>query len=250
MKKLELSQGVVQYIFEPIEDLCYGSNVIVLIDSDKAILIDTGYEYQTEEVMKDLDRQGITIEGVIISHFHQAHMQGLSKLRGIPVYGSNYYMYTIEKGISAEEADLYRPTIPVDKSLKVDFGRHQLELIRNEGHTACTLLIKINQQFLYTADELIYSPEGELVLPRVTKNNLINHYVSVHNLKNLSNYVFVPGHGNAIYEQGKLLGDIKNVCRYLCEILSNDDRITYEQATAKCTCNFLHREQHEKLYQA
>jgi glyoxylase-like metal-dependent hydrolase (beta-lactamase superfamily II) len=248
MKKVELAGGIYQYIFEPVADTLYGNNIIAVIRGNGAILIDAGYEFQTEEVKKDLASTNISIEGVIISHFHEGHIQGVKSLQGITVYGSSYYHHTLDQWVSAADRGYYIPTEKVDKTRKILFGEHMLELIHNPGHTLCTLLVKIDNRFLYVADELIYATEGEPVLPYLTKSDIINHYVSVHNLSKLINYCFIPGHGAMKCDQSDIIKDIKNICHYLCEILSNDEEIPVEQATRSCSCPFVHTERHENVY--
>ncbi|MBP1754993.1 MAG: hypothetical protein H6Q59_1391 [Firmicutes bacterium] len=248
MEKIELSVGIIQYKFDPVEDVLYGNNVIAILSGDKAILIDTGYDFQTEEVRKDLIESGISIEEVIVSNFQKEHVQGMKLLGGITIYGSQYYQPALNQWASAEEQNYYEPTIKIDKSRKIIFGDQVLELIHNPGQSICTLLIKINEKYLYIADELMYATTGEPLLPRVTKHSIINYYVSVHNLAKLSNYIFLPGHGDVIFEQHKIIADTKNVCYYLCEILSHDEEITVEQATKNCKCTFLHTGWHENVY--
>ncbi len=248
MKKVELAQGVYQYLFEPAADTLYGNNVIAVIYGNRAILIDTGYAFQAEEVKRDLASSNISIEGVILSHFHEGHIQGIKSLPGITVYGSSYYQHTLDQWVSAGDRKYYIPTEKVEKTRRILFGDHVLELIHNPGHTICTLLVKIDEQFLYVADELVYAVGQEPVLPNLTKDDIINHYVSVHNLSKLSNYCFIPGHGAAVREQADIIRDIKNICHYLCEVLSNDEEIPVEQATRSCTCVFVHTEWHENVY--
>lgn len=248
MEKVKLSQEIFQYIFEPVGNVHYGNNIIAVINGNKAMLIDAGYEFQAKEVIEDLNKNKILIDSVIISHFHDDHMQGLKLLQGVTVYGSSYYQQTLSRWTPVEEQSYYIPTVTVDKNLKFTYGYHTIELIHNAGHSICTLLVKINNEFLFVADELMYSPTGEPLLPSATKDDIINHYVSVHNLRKLSNYIFIPGHGNVIKGQLTIERDAKNVCRYLCEVLSHDEEITVEQATVKCTCSFLHKEWHENVY--
>ncbi len=250
MKKTELSKGVIQYTFEPIEDKKYGNNVIAILNGDKAFIIDTGYSNQTEKVESDLGNAGISIEGVIVSHYHMGHIHGLRMLTGVSVYGSSYYQVTLNQWMPLEEQKYYIPTVKIDKNQKIVFGEHVLELIHNPGHSLCTLLVKIDEQFLYIADELIYAPEGQQVLPRVTKNDIINHYVSVHSLERYSRYVIIPGHGVAIRDPQQIVRDTKNVCHYLCEILSHDDEITVDEAMKNCRPQFLHPEWHENVYKS
>ncbi len=197
---------------------------------------------------KDLIEAGITIEGVIVSNFHKEHIQGRKLLGDVTIYGSQYYQPALNVWLSAEEQRYYEPTIKIDKAREIIFDDQVLELLPNPGQSICTLLIKINEKYLYIADELMYATSGELLLPRVTKHNIINCYVSVHNLAKLSSYIFLPGHGDAICEQHKIIADTKNVCHYLCEILSHDEEITIEQATINCKCTFLHTDWHENVY--
>lgn len=248
MKKIELSMGIFQYKFDSVEDVLYGNNIIAVISGDKAILIDTGYNFQTEEVRKDLMASGITIEGVVVSNFSKEHIQGMKLLEGVSIYGSQYYQPALNQWVSPEEQKYYEPTVKIDKSRKIIFGDQVLELLHNPGHSICTLLIKINETYLYISDELMYATTGELLLPRVTKQSIINYYVSVHNLAKLSNYIFLPGHGDAVVEKHKIIADTKNVCHYLCEVLSHDEEITVEQATQNCKCTFLHTDWHENVY--
>jgi glyoxylase-like metal-dependent hydrolase (beta-lactamase superfamily II) len=247
MKKIELAQGIIKYVFEPRFQQHFGNNVIALIDEDKALLIDTGLEDQTKEVITDLKKSNITVDKVVISHFHRSHMQGLKILQGIAIYGNVHYKQTLDMWIPKEEHQYYTPNILVEKNLTIKFGTHKIELIQNPGHSLCTLLVKINDEFVYIADELIFGITGEPVLPRITKNDIINHYISVHNLNKYSQYIFIPGHGE-IVDQSNITNEIQNVCRYLCEILSNDDKISVEEATQKCSCSFLHQEWHENVY--
>jgi glyoxylase-like metal-dependent hydrolase (beta-lactamase superfamily II) len=249
MKKIELSRGIIQYIFEAKAQQYYGKNIIALINEDKALLIDTGLEDQTEEVVKDLKESNITIEKVIISHFHNNHMQGLKILPDVTVYGSSHYKQTLDLWTPPEEHQYYKPTVLIDKRLVLKFGNHNIEMLQNPGHSLCTILVKINDEFLYIADELIFSNTGEPILPRVTKSDIINHYISAHNLIKCSQYTFIPSHGMVISDPNNIVEETKNVCRYLCEILSNDDKITVEEATKNCSCTFLHKEWHEDLYQ-
>jgi glyoxylase-like metal-dependent hydrolase (beta-lactamase superfamily II) len=248
MKKIELSQGIIQYLFEPVPGQCYSNNIVALLNEDKAILIDTGYEYQALKVAEDLKDNNIIIEKVIISHFHRGHVGGLKVLSGVDVYGSSQYNQTLSLWTTPEDIEYYTPTLLVDKNLKIRFGTHEIELIQNPGHTLCTILIKINNQYLHIADELTFTNTGESILPRITKNDVINSYISVHNLKRYSNYTLIPGHGNAINNPDLVDDKVRNVCHYLCEILSHDDYITFEEATQKCTCTFYHDGWHDNVY--
>jgi glyoxylase-like metal-dependent hydrolase (beta-lactamase superfamily II) len=249
MEKQELFQGMIQYSFDPKPDQHFGNNIIALINNKQALLIDTGYEQQAKEVMDDLNKMGIRIEKVIISHFHEDHMQGLKSLPGVTVYGSCHYIKTLNLWTAKEEQIHYTPTILVHKNMAIDFGPFHIIMNENPGHSLCTMLININDEFLYVADEMMFSASGTPILPCITRNDIINSYVSVHNLRKYSHLAMIPGHGRLISDKECIESMIKNICLYFCEILSHDDRLSYEQATKWCTCDFLHKEYHENLYQ-
>ncbi len=248
MKKVELARGIYQFIFEPTAQFQYGNNIVAVLRGKKALLIDAGLEFQMAEVAEELNRDGIYVEGVILSHFHQGHVRGIKALQGVTIYGSCYYRQTLELWCPPEEWNYYTPTIQVGKGKRIKYGSHVIELLSNPGQTICTLMVRIDEEFLYIADELTYSSDSVLVLPRVTKDNLINHYVSVYNLAKYSNATIIPGHGRAITDSERIEKDIDDVCQYLCEIISHDEVLSVEQATSKCACCFLHTEWHQNAY--
>ncbi len=223
MKKVELARGIYQFIFEPTDNSQYGNNIIAVLRGKKALLIDAGFEFQMVQVIEELSRERVIVEGVILSHFHQGHTEGLKVLQGVTVYGSSYFKQTLEQWCPVEDMKHYTPTIMIERIKRIKYGSHMIEIISNPGQTICTLMIRIDDNILYVADELIYSAEEILVLPNVTKENMINLYVSVHNLSKFSQATIVPGHGPAITDSVKLEQDIRNICHFLSEIISHEE---------------------------
>lgn len=248
MVKVQLDRGIYQFIFEPVANFRYGNNIIAILRGKKALLIDTGYEFQVQQVIEELNKEEVSVEGVILSHYHQGHIQGLRSLQGVTVYGSSYYQQTLEQWCPVEEMNYYTPTILIERMKRIRYGSHILEIISNPGQTICTLMIRIDNNFLYIADEVIYSAEGDLVLPRVTKDNIINLYVSANSLGKFSKATIIPAHGLSITDPTKIEQDIRDICLYLCEILSHEEELSVEQATSKCACCFLHTERHQNAY--
>lgn len=248
MLKRELSPGIIEYIFEPKQGQHFGNRITALIDEDKVILIDTGYKHQTIEVAKDLNENHLEIEKVIITHFHDDHMEGLKVLPNLCVYGSSYYQNTLDRWTPKEEHRYFIPTVLVEESHKIQFGRHQIEMIGFPGHSICTLLVKINDEYVHIADELMFSNNGEPLLPCITKEEVKSQFESITKLRAYMNYTFILGHGDSIKDKSQIENAIENTSLYLKKILSNSDEITFTEATKECTCTFLHKEWHENVY--
>ena len=107
MIKKELSAGIILYMFPPTTSK-FGFNIVAVIDGDKAVLIDAAYENQAQQVLEDLAASGITIDKIIISHFHADHLFGINALPDVPIYGGSRYEETLvfEKS-TAEEVKKY-----------------------------------------------------------------------------------------------------------------------------------------------
>jgi len=248
MLKKELEPGIVQYIFNPLPGKHFGNSITALINGNKVLLIDTAYEEQALLVLEDLDSDGLIIEKIIISHFHDDHMRGLKVLPKISVYGSTHYKTTLDLWTEIEDHKYFIPTIFIEEQYSIDFGKHHLTLIPFPGHSLCTILIKINEQYIHIADELMFSIEGKPLLPSTDPNCIDRHIKSLYKLKEYSSYILLPSHGLEISGSQKIENEINNRIAYFDAILSSNKRISYEEAIENCDCQFLHSEWHEYVY--
>jgi len=253
MLKKELEPGIIHYIFSPRNERNYfADSIITVIDEGKAILIDVGYEDEAQQVIDDLSVNGITIDKIVISHFHADHLWGVNVLPDIPFYGGVRYKETlIAEGCSEEEIKKYTPTVTIDKPMILKFGRHELELIPIpiSGHAVCTIFIKINRQFLQIGDEMMFSVDGQQILPYLCdlcdgKKDIRGQIKVLDKLENYSEFTIIPAHG-PVFEGGILQGYIQNLKIYLNAVLESKGKISYEQAVKNCDYLFLHSNWHE-----
>jgi len=237
MNKIQLSNDVIQYMFPPrSETSLVGYNIVAVIDGDKALLIDVAFEDYAKQAMDDLSAEGITVYKIIITHFHSDHYSGLQALPNIPFLGSIRFHETFAfYKTSEEEIRKYTPTTTVDTSTTIEFGRHKLELIPAPGHSVDTLLVKINDQFLCVADELVFANSGEQTLPYLCagKSDAKIQMDALDNLEKYSHLTMIPGHGPA-FEGQKVASSIKNLRAYLKTIIETDGNVTYEDAVKNC----------------
>jgi len=242
MLKKELSPEIIQYIFPTrSKGAHYGDNITAVVHEDKAILVDVGFEDEMRQVIDDLYANGITIDKVIISHFHDDHMEGLKLLPNASVYGSSRFQETLNMWTKKEEHKYFTPTVAVTEPTTIEFGRHTLEIILLPGHSVCTVLVNINGQFLHVADEIMYSPDGRPILPSIeSRGNIKRQLESWSKIKDYQDFTIIPGHG-AAFDGSKLQADLQNRIAYAEAILAAGELpLTYEEAVRSCDCEFLH----------
>ncbi|MCB2297986.1 MBL fold metallo-hydrolase [Clostridium tagluense] len=248
MLKRELIPGIIQYMFQPLPGNHFGNSITALINDNKVLLIDTGYENQALLVLQDMKSNGLYIEKIIISHFHDDHMQGLKVLPRKSLYGSKHYKTTLDLWTEREEHKYFIPTTLIEEQFRIKFGKHQLTLIPFPGHSLCTIIIKINEQYIHIADELMFSNDGTPLLPSTDPNCIKRHLESLNRLKEYSAYTLLPSHGLQISGKGKIEKEINNRIAYFNAILSSNRRISYEEAIQDCDCEFLDSKSHKYVY--
>lgn len=249
MLKTNLSEEIIRYTFDPLPGKHFGNSIIALIDGHKALLIDTAYGFQALEVLDDIRNNGMDIAGIIISHFHDDHMQGLKVLPNAPIYGSEHYEATLEMWTEREEHKYFVPTVLIKDTTPIKFGKHDISLIPFPGHSKCTVITKIGDRYIHVADEIMFSNEGRPILPSADPNRVERHINSLKALKHYNNRIFIPGHGMEFGGSSKINKEIDNRIAYFNAILSSSRKITYEEAVKDCDCEFLHSEWHKYVYE-
>ena len=246
MKIKELREDIIHYIFEPRPNRNWSESVIVIFYDNKAILIDAGFDYQIEKVLADLKKREIAIEKIIITHFHDDHMEGLKIGPKVPIYGSHRFQETLDKWTPKHEHHIFTPTVVIDKPQELTFGKHKLTLIPLPGHSVCGMLVNINDEFLHVVDEIMFSPDGVPMLPSADGNDFKRHLESLDELRVYCGKfsTIVPGHG-PVFNGEQLEEEIEKRYAYIKAMVKSNGNISYEEATKDCGCTFVHSEWHE-----
>ena len=237
MQKKELADGIIHYTFPPRrETSCFGDGIVAVVDDNEAVLIDAGYEDEAALVLDDLNKNGITIVGLVISHFHADHFHGMRVLPKVPVYGGAHYEETLVfEGYLKDAIVQCAPSIPIDKPTTIKVGKHALELIPIVGHSVCTMFVKIDDRFLYIADEIMFSTDGRLMLPYLCagKSDIEQQLAAHKQLKDYAGLTIIPAHGPA-FDGCNLQDYVRNLGIYLDAVLTSDGKVTYEDAVKNC----------------
>ena len=245
MLKQIISDGIIRYDFPASPGRHDGTNIYAVWEGDKVILIDAGYIPQAQQVLDDLMDKGFSIEGVVISHFHEDHMEGLQVLPKTTVYGGAAYQTTLDTWTEKDEHHYYTPAVPVRDTYTIALGGHTLVLIPFPGHSQCTLLTMIDDTYLHIADEMLFSDTGEPILPCPERYCIGRHVESLNRLKAYDQYILLPAHGLPLSGAARIRREIDNRAAYLRAVLCFDGEISYEEAIRKCDCSFLHSEWHK-----
>jgi len=196
-------------------------------------------------VMLRLEEAGVdytAVDGILVSHFHPDHVMGLKALPRVPVYGSARFEETVCHYTDEGERRLFTPTEPVIDGTRFTFGRLDLAFRLAPGHSPCSMYTLIGDRFLHVADNIMTSPTGQDVLPWAAFDLIQDHIRSLEALREFGARTLLLSHGVVLDDERAIDAAIANRVRYFRAILESGGRISYEEATEGCTCDFLHQE--------
>ena len=179
----------------------FGANAYALtIDNQKAIVIDPAQP----RVLDEVEKLGLQVEYVLITHFHYDHVAGIPRLQ--------------EKGAKVLCSTLCKPFVGTNVDCSHMFGQPpvaykvddvfadgeektlcgiKIKCLITSGHTkggACYMVTdETGKKLLFTGDTLFYKTVGRTDLPTGDVNELIE---SLRRLWALEDMPVYPGHGD------------------------------------------------------
>ncbi len=244
MIKQTINKNITQYTFSPGNNKLYSNNVFTVTSGDDVILIDTGFKNETEMVLKDIGEKNISL---IVSHFHMDHMGGLPLLSKTGTYGSDSYNQTMDLWYNHLDKDVYEPKVSISDSISLNLETVSVSIKKWPGHSACTVITSIDDEYIHVADELMYSVDGRLLVPGIDGIDFINrNLTSLEKLKSLKYKYILFGHGE-IKEFNEFKSDLNDYIRYYRNI-SSRQKVTIDEALKGCRKQFAHKEWHEDLF--
>lgn len=245
MHVIELGNDLLLFQVDPPPGEFEGLNFLALVDNGRALFIDTGYKENMAEALVFLDARGVKPAGAIISHYHPDHADGLSLLGGLETWGGEGFEKTLSLCFRAERHASLAPNHRVDGPEVLAFGSHRIELFPLRGHSPDSLGAIIDGRILFAADALLFTNEGEPVLPSVHDRPVSNHAEALRLLKSHLDLVFVPGHGAPVTDRSLRERDLSNRLAYIEAIVSRPG-IDLEEAQSACEPKFRGSEWHEE----
>jgi len=245
MNAINLGEGLTLFMFDPPPGEFEGLNFLALVEAGKALFFDTGYEENMKTALAWLEARGVRPTGAVISHFHPDHADGLALLPGLETWGGAKYDETLERCFRSERRASLAPSHIVDGPEAIRFGGHRIELFSLPGHTIDSLCAIVDGRMLYAADTLLFTNEGEPVLPSVHARPVSLHAEAIRRLVQYIELPFIPGHGAPVMEKAARELDLANRLAYL-DATGASPGIDVDAAQVRCQPKFRGREWHEE----
>lgn len=222
---IKIEKGIFQYIFEE------GINITALIEKNEALLIDSAFPKQSKEVQKELQKKGVKVTKIILSHYHPDHAAGVSVFSEIQLMCSKNYKQNYEKCIESwDPENIY---IKPDKELNHNdiefFGEFKIQLLEAPGHSKCSLIILINDNIAHVGDLIMEELNSKPVLPGISYDGSIKEHIhSLEMLKLLDVKKIIMGHGRPIIGKEKIHNSIEDRLFYLRKVKNSGGNISLE----------------------
>lgn len=170
----------------------YEAIATAFIDGKDVFLIDALASVDDASWMQqELDRRGLSVQAILVTHYMTDHMAGLPMFPGAKVIAHQNYIFTyMLRGHSAEDDKFFiAPDFIVDREFELRWGRHRLRAFHNPGKTMCSMNVDVpDADLAFTADNVL----GNIVYISSSAPEMIN--ASIDRLKLLNRGRLVSGH--------------------------------------------------------
>lgn len=244
MQKIQIAPQLRLYRFPPEDNQAYGFNLYTLYNGRDVLLIDTGYPQHASRVLDELAAEGRRLQVVLLSHFHDDHLLGLSVLPEASLWGSEHYRQTLSLYPPAEDLSPFVPDRSLRDEDEVAFGQHQLRFLAAPGHSACGLFVVIDERWVHIGDSLMATNDGWPLCPWAAYEDVSDFIATLEKLRRFQNAVLLPGHGPVIQGREQILERIENALAYLRAVQDNQGRASFAEANAGCSIPFTQENWH------
>lgn len=208
MNKVKINEYVTMYQFPFVIDECSVNVSVVFNEEGDFVLIDSGFEHNMEELKKELDFS--RCKYILITHHHSDHVFGVRALPKIDIIGHKDYLTALDdmNGLVPEANYTLEGTVPtifMEDNEELIFGNHAFKFIHHPLHTQSSMLILLNDEILFTGDELLFLRDGQDTISAFFANNELSDKSYDQLIEIAIGKTIVPGHGNLPSN------DIKNI---------------------------------------
>lgn len=238
-----IDSNIIAYQHENEKDGEYGFNSYAFINGKEALVIDATFPAQLKNVIRDLNKSEIQVVAILPSHYHPDHIQGISLLSDVDIYGTDESVQTMQKmKYSEEEINRLKPNKIVNDGGIIEFGDHSFKLIMVGGHSACSMFIIINDQYIHVGDSYMMLNSGIDCLPSVNLKGVQKHIKALELMQEYKDKVILMSHGSLTSELKELTKGIDERIKYFEAIIESDNTISAEEALKHTDGSYAHKE--------
>ncbi|MBN2796494.1 MAG: MBL fold metallo-hydrolase [Clostridia bacterium] len=167
MKIVSIAPNFIKFEFiENMDRVSYTTNVFALIHNSRVVLIDSGYLEYSKLIKDYFDELNLTVDSIIITHYHRDHCEGSLTFPKAKIYASNDYMITMKRLLKHYDQNLYKtPDFLIANYSHLEFGSFNIKIYKTPGHTPCSISIILNDFFLIPSDLLLQDINGKNIIP-------------------------------------------------------------------------------------
>ena len=222
MKKTTAAENIYLYSFTDYDEK-HSNTLTVLVDNNRALVIDPAYPEYAEKTREDLEQQGIKPEIVVLSHYHPDHVSGCSVFKDCQVYAGEYYNYNYENCHLWEPSFTYiRPTQMVRNNDTLNFGGFTLNFLHGPGHSKCSLITQITDKLFHVGDLIMICWDRKNSLPYIADGGSFKeHARSLRRIKELDPDAIVAPHGGLIDNKNRIHALVDDRLYYLEQPLNS-----------------------------
>lgn len=227
MKEIrKINDKIDQFVFSE-EDSNLEINITAIYDKNKALLIDAGYVAQALAVKKHLDRKGIEVTELVLTHYHPDHAAGTNIFQDAKLSCSVHYE---ENYINCNDRwhashDYRKPDELIKDKDEIIFGETSLVFYEAPGHSDCSLIISINHQILHVGDLIMIDGYGCPALPYISiSGSFQEHVESLKLVQSMQSNQLLLAHGAPISGQANIKEAIKKRLYYLESVIKTQGK--------------------------
>lgn len=224
--KTIISDFIEQYHFKDEQNPKLDVNITVLISGENALLIDTGYIRHGEEVLAELEKSKIQVTDIILSHYHPDHAAGVSVFKGARCYCSEHYLDNYR--LCSEVWDKNTPYTKASEVIKseetLDFGGHRLKFYDSKSHSADSLIIEIDEEFLFVGDLIMKDVDDKVTFPYICKDGDLHKYLeSLKMIREMKDHKLLLAHGTVVKDEGEIQNIVEDHENYFNMLITPGD---------------------------
>ncbi|GKT31646.1 hypothetical protein ADUPG1_002083, partial [Aduncisulcus paluster] len=176
-------------------------------------------------VRADLEKKGVRVSRVILTHYHPDHAGGACVFEEAQVMCSVHYEDNYKNCAFVWDKDqVYRkPDLSLSEGSSIEFGSFKMEFFETPGHSKCSISILINKAILLGGDLIMKDACDQAMLPYICRDGgIAEHIVSLNRLKALSPERMILSHGSALEGKDTIRNHIDLRLSYLEAVLNQD----------------------------